>query len=80
MFYSGAEVIAELNFVAHEIDGVDADGEPIVNRYISAYHNFILKVGEGTRFGRKSREEVFKGVMGGVSKENPLEDKDDEDF
>ena len=49
-------------------------------RYISAYHNFILKIGEGERFGRKSRDEVFKGVMGGQTKENPLEDKDDEDF
>lgn len=75
IFYSGAEVLAELNFVAHEIDG----GEETA-RYISAYHNFILKIGEGERFGRKSRDEVFKGVMGGVSKENPLEDKEDEDF
>lgn len=73
VFYSGAEVIAELNFVAHKIEG--GGEEP--SYYISAYHNFILKVGEGTRFGRKSREEVFKGVMGGVSKENPLEDEDD---
>lgn len=76
IFYSGAEVLAELNFVAHEIE--NSDDEP--SRYISAYHNFILKIGEGERFGRKSRDEVFKGVMGGVTKENPLEDKDDEDF
>lgn len=76
VFYSGAEVIAELNFVAHEIE--NSDDEP--SRYISAYHNFILKVGEGERFGRKSRDEVFKGVMGGVSKENPLEDEGDDAF
>lgn len=76
VFYSGAEVIAELNFVAHVIEG--SEDEPA--RYISAYHNFVLKIGEGERFGRKSRDEVFKGVMGGQTKENPLEDKDDEDF
>lgn len=76
IFYSGAAVIAELNFVAHEIE--NSDDEP--SRYISAYHNFVLKIGEGERFGRKSREEVFKGVMGGVSKENPLEDEGGEDF
>lgn len=76
VFHSGAEVIAELNFVAHEIE--NSDDEP--SRYISAYHNFILKIGEGERFGRKSRDEVFKGVMGGVTKENPLEGEGDEDF
>ncbi len=78
VFYSGAQVIGELNFVAHEIE--NSDDEP--SRYISAYHNFVLKIGEGERFGRKSRDEVFKGVMGGTSAENPLAgDKDeDEDF
>ena len=72
IFYSGAEVLAELNFVAHEIE--NSDDEP--SRYISAYHNFILKIGEGERFGRKSRDEVFKGVMGGQSTENPLSEED----
>lgn len=77
VFYSGALVIAELNFVANEIEG--SEDEPA--RYISAYHNFILKIGDGERFGRKSRDEVFKGVMGGQSTENPMADKDeDEDF
>ncbi|TXI11691.1 MAG: DUF2815 family protein [Rhizobium sp.] len=81
VFYSGAQVIGELNFVAHEIEGEDNNGDPIVSRYISAYHNFVLKVGEGERFGRKSRDEVFKGVMGGTSAENPMAGKDeDEDF
>lgn len=72
VFYSGALVIAELNFVAHEIE--NGGDEPA--RFISAYHNFILKIGDGERFGRKSRDEVFKGVMGGQSTENPLSEED----
>jgi len=75
-FYSGAKVIGELNFRAYEIDS--GGDEP--NRFISAYHNFVLKIGDGPRFGRKSRDEVFKGVMGGQTKENPLEDEGGEDF
>lgn len=73
-FYSGAKVIAELNFVASEIE----DGGDETKRYISAYHNFIVKIGDGPRLGRKSRDEVFKGVLGGVS--NQKVDTGDEDF
>lgn len=71
-FYSGCKVLAEFNFRAYEIDS--GGDEP--NRFISAYHNFILKIGDGDRFGRKSRDEVFKGVMGGQSTENPLSEED----
>lgn len=61
-FYSGCYVKAELNFVANEIE----DGDD-TKRYISAYHNFIVKVKDGERLGRKSRDDVFKGALGGVS-------------
>jgi hypothetical protein len=71
-FYSGCYVKAELNFVASEID--NGDDEP--NRYISAYHNFLVKVGDGDRLGRKSRTEVFKGALGGSSSEDPSGDED----
>jgi hypothetical protein len=73
-FYSGCFVKAELNFVATEIEG-----DPIA-RYISAYHNFLVKVKDGDRLGRKSRGEVFKGVLGGVSDQKVLEDDDDVAF
>lgn len=73
-FYSGCYVKAELNFVATEIDGDE------VARYISAYHNFLVKVKDGDRLGRKSRDEVFKGVLGGVSDKKVLEDDDDVAF
>lgn len=74
-FYSGCYVKAELNFVATEIDADDT-----VNRYISAYHNFLVKVKDGDRLGRKSRSEVFKGVLGGVSDKKVLDDDDDVAF
>lgn len=74
-FYSGCYVKAELNFVATEIDADDT-----VNRYISGYHNFLVKVKDGDRLGRKSRGEVFKGVLGGVSDKKVLEDDDDVAF
>lgn len=62
VFYSGCKVLAEINFVGTEVEEQDE-----VKRFISAYHNFIVKVGDGPRLGRKSRDEVFKNALGGTS-------------
>lgn len=72
-FYSGCMVKAEINFVGSEIDNGDR-----TSRYLTAYVNFIVKVGEGQRLGRKSRDEVFKGALGGSSAQDPT--TGDEDF
>jgi hypothetical protein len=72
-FYSGCMVKAELNLVGSQIES----GEN-TNRYLTAYVNFIVKVGEGERLGRKSRDDVFKGALGGSSAQDPT--TGDEDF
>lgn len=72
-FYSGCLTKAELNIVGSEIES----GEN-TNRYLTAYVNFIVKVGEGARLGRKSRDDVFKGSLGGTSAADPT--TGDEDF
>mgnify|MGYP003649363331 FL=1 len=72
-FYSGCLCKAELNLVGSQIES----GEN-TNRYLTAYVNFIVKVGEGDRLGRKSRDDVFKGALGGSSAQDPT--SGDEDF
>lgn len=80
LFYSGCQVAAELNFVANKIDSGkdDADGNDIYNFYINAYHNSLLKIGDGPRLGRKSQDDIFKNVLGGKTTANPT--AGDEDF
>jgi hypothetical protein len=78
-FYSGCYVRAEINFAATEItNGEDQDGNPIYNRYVTGYHNFIVKVKDGERLGRKSRDDVFRAVLGGTSEK--AVDTDDVEF
>lgn len=72
-FYSGCMTKAEINIVGSEIE----QGENTA-RYLTAYVNFIVKVGEGSRLGRKSRDDVFKGSLGGTSAADPT--SGDEDF
>jgi len=79
-FYSGCFVKAEINFSATEVDdGEDENGDARFKRYVTAYHNFVIKVKDGERLGRKSREEVFKGALGGTS-DKPIEVDDDVEF
>lgn len=80
VFYSGCMVAAELNFVANKIDTgkLDQDDNAIFNYYINAYHNGVLKIGDGERFGRRSSQDVFKSVIGGKTAANPT--TGDEDF
>lgn len=80
VFYSGCMVAAELNIVANKIDTgkLDEHDEPVFNYYINAYHNGVLKIGDGERFGRRSSQDVFKSVIGGKTAANPT--TGDEDF
>lgn len=62
-FFFGAEVLAEVNFVAYE--NPEKDG-------VTAYLNLVLATGKGTRIaGGASASEVFKGYQGSVSAEDP---------
>lgn len=66
-FYSGAEVLARVNFVAY--DGVGEGGKPGV----TAYLGMVLATGKGKRLtGGASAAEVFKGYVGTASAEDPV--------
>lgn len=71
--YGGVKVRSEFNFRATEIDD---NGE--TKRYVSAYVNFIMKTGDGPRIGGGGRnaKEVFKGLLGGSTIEDPTSDID----
>lgn len=65
-FFSGAEVLAQLNFVAGDVRG----------KYVTAYGNLVMVTGKGTKIGgsRANGSAVFAGYKGSVSAENPLVD------
>lgn len=71
--YGGVKVRSEFNFRATEI----TEGEE-TKRYVSAYVNFIMKTGDGPRIGGggRSAKEVFKGLLGGSTTEDPTSDID----
>lgn len=75
-FFSGAEVLAQFNFVAY--DGVDEGAR----NGVTAYLNSVLATGKGTRLaGERSAAETFKGYVGHASTEDPTAgntDLDDE--
>lgn len=70
-FYSGVKVRTEFNFKATEID---EDGE--TKRYVSAYFNFVMKTGDAPKIqtGGRSAKQVFAGLLGGSSQEDPTDD------
>ena len=72
--YSGVKVRTEFNFKAAEIE---EDGE--TKRYVSAYFNFVMKVGDAKRIqtGGRSAKDVFKGLLGEKTAEDPTEGMDD---
>lgn len=72
--YSGVKVRSEFNFKATEIE---EDGE--TKRYVSAYFNFVMKVGDAKRIqtGGRSAKDVFKGLLGEKTTEDPTENMDD---
>jgi hypothetical protein len=75
-FYTGVEVLAELNLQAYDGVGSNPDG-------VTAYLNKVLSLGRGERLvkGGANSAEVFKDYIGGLSDEDPsggLEDLDDE--
>lgn len=64
-FYSGVEVLAQVNFVAYKGVGRNPDG-------ITAYLNMVFTTNKGMRIGtNQSAAEVFKGYVGIVSAEDP---------
>lgn len=66
-FYSGVEVLAEINLVPY--DGVGKDGKPGV----AAYLNRVMSTGKGVAItGGRSSAETFKGYAGAVSTDNPM--------
>lgn len=73
-FYSGVEVLFQVNFQAY--DAVDEDGKAGV----TAYLNMVVSLNKGKKLagGGSSAAEVFKGYVGVASAEDPT--LVDEDF
>lgn len=64
-FYPGVKVLAEVNFVPYDGVGQNPDG-------VTAYVNMVLTTGKGERINiGRSAAEVFKGVAGLVSTDDP---------
>lgn len=64
-FYSGAEVLAQINFQAYDGVGSNKDG-------VTAYLGMVLTTGKGTRLsGGQTASEAFRGYAGAVSAEDP---------
>jgi hypothetical protein len=75
LFYSGCQVLAQVNFQAY--DAVNEDGKDGVTAYI----NMVMSLNKGTRLtGGASAAEVFKSYIGTATDEDPTagEDLDDE--
>lgn len=74
-FFTGVEVLAELNLQAYDGVGANPDG-------VTAYLNKVLSLGRGERLvkGGANSAEVFKDYIGSLSDEDPSagEDLDDE--
>lgn len=75
MFFFGAEVLAQFNFVPY--DGVGDGGRPGV----TAYLNLVLATGKGKKLsGGASASEVFKGYVGTHSNEDPTDGLSDDEI
>lgn len=65
-FYSGVEILAQLNFVPYDPIGETAKGG------VTAYLNMVLSTCKGKRLtGGQNASDVFKGYVGGASSEDP---------
>lgn len=76
LFYSGAFIQAEVNFVAYDGVGANPDG-------ITAYLNAVAFVRDGERIAGRDATKSFKFVQGAKTADNPAagaasEDDDDE--
>lgn len=72
-FYSGVEVLAQVNFVAYEGVGNNPDG-------VTAYLNKVFTTGKGKRLGGSvSSAEAFKDYMGKMTTEDPTQGASVED-
>lgn len=64
-FYTGCQVLAQLNFVAYDGVGNNPDG-------VTAYLNQVLSLNKGERLtGGSSAAEVFRDYVGTTSAEDP---------
>lgn len=64
-FFSGAEVLAQVNFVAYDAVGNNPPG-------VAAYINMVVSTQKGTKLtGGASAAEVFSGYIGTSSSEDP---------
>lgn len=70
-FYSGVEVLAEVNLVPY--DAVEDDGKPGVTAYLQA----VLSLNKGDKLtgGGRSAAETFKGYVGHASSEDPTQNE-----
>lgn len=71
--YSGCYCYAEVNFVAY--DGVNGGQDGV-----KAYLNMVMKAKDGERLMGRSASDVFAGVAGGESNEDPTAADDDIPF
>ena len=63
-FYSGVEVLAQLNLTPYEVSAS--------NKGVTAYLNMVLSCGKGERLsGGQTASDAFKGYVGSVSAEDP---------
>jgi hypothetical protein len=70
-FYSGVEVLAQLNLTPYEVSAS--------NKGITAYLNMVLSIGKGERLsGGQTASEAFKDYVGSVSAEDPTAPGTDE--
>lgn len=70
-FYAGVEVLAEMNFVAQEVDG---------KKYVSIYLNTVLSTNKGTKLASgRSAADTFSGYVGHHSADNPMSGADADD-
>ena len=63
--YSGVVIRAELNLVPRQVRN---------NKFIKAYVNFVMKVGDGQRLAGRDAKSVFKGIMGETSNTDVADD------
>lgn len=72
LFYSGAFVQAEVNFVAYDGVGNNPDG-------ITAYLNAVAFVRDGERIAGRDATKSFKFVQGAKTADNPAAGTEDDD-
>lgn len=73
-FFFGVEVLAQVNFVAYEMDEEDENGNK--RKGVTCYLNMVLSTGKGKKLssGSPSAASAFSGYVGNVSAYDPTDD------